>query len=177
MMSDPDSTPSGAAGKNLSGARRRRSRGGRGRGRGRRGPRPAIAPAGAGTPSDVAPEESDTPPSPTDQTEGTDAQNEVETADAGDVGEEKFYAASPEMEVPEQPAEPHAEERAETAPPPRREERPAPRPHRDFRPAEPASIRKAIDEVMEIVSSLRDSLRSEEHTSEPQSLRHLVCRL
>lgn len=157
MMSDSDPAPSGASGNNVSGARRRRSRGGRsrGRGRGRRGPRPAAAPPGTGNPSGVAPEDTDDLASTSPEPEGTEAQDEGGAAGGDD---EQFYAASPEMEVPDHPAELQAEERAEAPAPLRREERPAPRSPRDFQPAEPASVRKAIDEVMEIVSSLRDSL-------------------
>src|SRR5262245_45806190 len=50
---------------------------------------------------------------------------------------------------------------------------------RDFHPflKEPAVVRRLRDAATELRKTKKSLLRSEEHTSELQSLRHLVCRL
>jgi hypothetical protein len=60
--------------------------------------------------------------------------------------EESFFAPSPEVDVPDQPAEPaHAHAHA------------PPTPLRKFQPATSEAVKKAIDDVMGILSSLRES--------------------
>ena len=129
-------------------ARRRRSRGGRGRGRGGRGPRPALSnatPALAENSGEVAPE----PAGPTPE--------ETLAGEAGQEEDESFFAPSPDMEVPDQPAGSASKDR-EPLPPRAREGRHIPPPARPLHPAHPESIRKAIDDVMEVIASLRESL-------------------
>ncbi|HYV29982.1 MAG TPA: hypothetical protein VEO53_02550, partial [Candidatus Binatia bacterium] len=72
--------------------------------------------------------------------------------------EESFFAPSPEVEVPDQPAE-RAEERKALAGTHALAEKPAPSPlAQPKHPAHPAAVRQAIDEVMEVIASLRESL-------------------
>jgi hypothetical protein len=70
--------------------------------------------------------------------------------------EESFFAPSPEIDVPDQPAGPATEAPAVKRP---EEDKPAAPPvTRAKHPAHPEAIRQAIDEVMQVIASLRESL-------------------
>jgi hypothetical protein len=76
-------------------------------------------------------------------------------AEVGPEDNESFFAPSPDLEVPDQPAELASKVR-EPLPSRAREVRHTP--PRPLHPAHPESIRKAIDDVMEVIASLRESL-------------------
>jgi len=160
MMSDSESGPaSGPAHGSGAAHPKRSSRGGRGRGRGRGGRRPSTGqslPPSAAIPAETA-EPIDEPggdtPLPPEEV-AAHAQSEAEAAretgemhaPVGPEEEESFFAPSPEVEVPDQPAEPaHAHAHA------------PPTPSHKFQPATSEAVKKAIDDVMGILSSLRES--------------------
>jgi len=163
-----------------SGPRRRSRRGGRGR---RRGPRPGNAPAGdktpadTGEPVDTAPEnfvDQESPISSTEETgenfsQAVDAP--VDEARSPEAHEEDFRGEG----VPREFEDRRAEEDSEPEPVPEHHEpvhleRPVPPPRRDFRPASPAAVTEAIDEVNRSIASLREVLERMEEVLETLEL-------
>src|SRR2546423_1849267 len=127
MMSDTESRPTSAPSHpNTSPARRRRSRGGRGRGRSRRAPPPSPSTEAA---VPVTPHARISAEGPVETSIEANAETPLEPVapENSSSEEESFFAPSPEVEVPDQPAE-RGEERKALAATHASTQKPAPSP-------------------------------------------------